>query len=122
MVLTPAIGDPATVYATSRGGFGPFLLGGVEIYEYQTALMHSKAMVVDSVWANVGSANLDNRSLAINEELNLVVYDAGFAAQLEQSFQEDLKFSKKLTYEAWSSRPFTEKILEWIMLPAKHQM
>ena len=122
VVLTPAIGDHATVYASSRGGFGPFLHGGVEIYEYQTALMHSKAMVVDGVWANVGSANLDNRSLAINEELNLVVYDTGFAAQLEQSFQEDLKYSKKLTYETWSSRPFTEKILEMIMLPAKHQM
>lgn len=122
VVLTPGIGDHATVYAASRGGFGPFLLGGVEIYEYQTALMHAKAMVVDGVWANVGSANLDKRSLAINEEVNLVVYDAGFAAQLEKSFQEDLQHSKKLTYEAWSSRPFTEKILEIIMLPAKHQM
>ena len=37
--------------------------------------MHSKIMVVDGVWANVGSANLDNRSLGINEEVNLVVYD-----------------------------------------------
>lgn len=79
-------------------------------------------MVVDGVWATVGSANLDYRSLAINEELNLVVYDAGFAAQLEQSFQEDLKYSKKLTYEAWRSCPFSEKILEMIMLPAKDQM
>jgi len=122
VVLTPAKGDHATVYAASRGGFGPFLLGGVEIYEYQPALMHSKVMVVDGVWANIGSANLDNRSLGINEEVNLVVYDAGFAAQLEQSFQEDLKYSKKLTYEAWSSRPFTEKILEMITLPAKSQM
>ena len=121
-ILTPGVGDHATVYATSRGGFGPFLLGGVEIYEYQTALMHSKIMVVDGVWASIGSANLDNRSLAINEELNLVVYDGEVAAQLEQSFQEDLEFSKKLTYEAWRSRPFGEKILEVIMLPAKHQM
>lgn len=108
-ILTPGVGDHATVYATSRGGFGPFLLGGVEIYEYQTALMHSKVMVVDGVWASIGSANLDNRSLAINEELNLVVYDGEVAAQLEQSFQEDLEFSKKLTYEAWSSRPSAKK-------------
>ena len=122
VVLTPGIGDHTTVYAASRGGFGPFLLGGVEIYEYQPALMHSKGIVVDGVWASIGSANLDNRSLGINEEVNLVVYDAGFAAQLEQSFQEDLKYSIKLTYEAWSSRPFSEKILEMIMLPAKHQM
>ena len=122
VVLTPEKGDHAATSSASRNGFGPYLLGGVEIYEYQPALMHTKAMVVDGVWATVGSANLDYRSLAINEELNLVVYDVGFAAQLEQSFQEDLKYSEKLTYEAWSSRPFSEKILEMIMLPAKDQM
>jgi cardiolipin synthase A/B len=70
--------------------------------------MHSRTMAVDGVLANIGSANLDDRSLANNAEVNLVVYDAGFAAQLGQSFQEDLKYSKKLTYEAWSSRRFTE--------------
>lgn len=122
VVLTPEKGDHAAASSASHAGLGPFLLGGVEIYEYQPALMHAKAMVVDGVWATVGSANLDYRSLAINEELNLVVYDAGFAAQLERSFQEDLKYSKKLTYEAWSSRPFSERILEMITLPAKDQM
>jgi cardiolipin synthase len=84
--------------------------------------MHSKAMVVDGIWATVGSANLDYRSLAINEEINLVVYDAGFAGQLERSFQEDLKYSKKLTYEAWNSRPFIEKILELFTIPIKEQL
>ena len=84
--------------------------------------MHSKAMVVDGIWATVGSANLDYRSLAINEEINLVVYDAGFAGQLERSFQEDLKHSKKLTYEVWNSRPFIEKILELFTIPIKEQL
>jgi cardiolipin synthase len=84
--------------------------------------MHSKAMVVDGIWATVGSANLDYRSLAINEEINLVVYDAGFARQLERSFQEDLKYSKKLTYEVWNSRPFIEKILELFTIPIKEQL
>ena len=84
--------------------------------------MHTKAMVVDGIWATVGSANLDYRSLAINEELNLVVYDAAFATALEKSFQEDLKYSKKLTYEAWNSRSFTEKILELFTIPIKEQL
>jgi cardiolipin synthase A/B len=84
--------------------------------------MHAKAMVVDGVWATVGSANLDYRSLAINEELNLVVYDTAFAQQLEKSFQEDLKYSKKLTWEAWNSRPFMDKVLEWFTIPIKEQL
>lgn len=122
VVLTPEKGDHAATSSASHSGFGPFLRGGVEIYEYHPALMHTKAMVVDGVWATVGSANLDYRSLAINEEINLVVYDAAFAAQLEKSFQEDLKYSKKLTYEAWNTRPFVDKILEWFSLPIKEQL
>jgi cardiolipin synthase A/B len=57
-----------------------------------------------------------------NEEINLVVYDAAFAGQLEKSFQEDLKYSKKLTYEAWNSRPFIDKILELFSIPIKEQL
>jgi cardiolipin synthase len=79
-------------------------------------------MVVDGVWATVGSANLDNRSAAINEEINLVVYDTGFAEQLEKSFQEDLKYSKRLTYEAWNSRPLMDKIMELFSNLMKKQM
>jgi cardiolipin synthase len=122
VVITPAKSDHTTTSAASLSGFGAFLLGGVEIYEYQPALMHAKAMVVDGVWATVGSANLDYRSLAINEELNLVVYDTAFAQQLEKSFQEDLKYSKKLTYEAWNSRPFMDKVLELFTIPIKEQL
>jgi cardiolipin synthase len=122
VVLTPVKGDHTTTSAASRSGFGPYLLGGVEIYEYQPALMHAKAMVVDGIWATVGSANFDNRSAAINEEINLVVYDAGFAGQLEKSFQEDLKYSKKLTYEEWNSRPLIDKILELFTIPVKEQL
>jgi len=122
VVLTPKKGDHAATSSASHGGFGAFLLGGVEIYEYHPALMHAKAMVVDGVWATVGSANLDYRSLAINEEINLVVYDAAFAGQLEKSFQEDLTHSKKLTYEAWNSRPLIDKILELFSIPIKEQL
>ena len=122
IVITPGIGDFAATSSVSVGGFGPYLIGGVEIHEYQPALMHTKAMVVDGIWATVGSANLDNRSAAINEEINLVVYDTGFAEQLEKSFQEDLKYSKRLTYEAWNSRPLMDKIMELFSNLMKKQM
>ena len=122
VVITPGKGDLAATSSVSVSGFGPYLIGGVEIYEYQPALMHTKVMIVDGVWATVGSANLDNRSLAINEEINLVVYDTGFAEQLEKSFQEDLKYSKRLTYEAWNSRPLMDKIMELFSNLMKKQM
>ena len=79
-------------------------------------------MVVDGIWATVGSTNLDNRSFALNQELNLVVHDAAIAGKLERAFEEDLNYSQKLTYEAWKARPFSEKVLELLTIPIKEQL
>jgi cardiolipin synthase len=122
VVLTPGKIDWKLVYRASRRGFGPLLRAGVEIYEYQPALMHAKTMVIDGICATVGSTNLDNRSFALNEEVNLIVYDARFAQRMENIFHEDLRHAKKLTYETWASRPWSEKILELFTIPIEEQL
>jgi cardiolipin synthase len=122
VVLTPGKIDHKLVYWASRRGFEPLLLGGIQIYEYQAALMHAKTMVVDGVWAHVGTTNLDNRSFALNEEINLIAYDLAVAGELEKAFGDDLKYSKKLTYEAWKARPWREKFLEIFTIPLKEQL
>jgi cardiolipin synthase len=122
VVLTPGKIDHKLVYWASRRGFEPLLLGGIQIYEYQVALMHAKTMVVDEVWAHVGTTNLDNRSFALNEEINLIAYDRAVAGELEKAFADDLKHSKKLTYEDWRARPWREKFLELFTIPLKEQL
>jgi cardiolipin synthase A/B len=122
VVLTPGKIDHKLVYWASRRGFEPLLLGGIQIYEYQVALMHAKTMVVDGVWAHVGTTNLDNRSFALNEEINLIAYDRAVAGELEKAFADDLKHSKRLTYEAWKARPWREKFLELFTIPLKEQL
>lgn len=122
VVLTPGKIDHKLVYWASRRGFEPLLLGGIQIYEYQAALMHAKTMVVDGIWAHVGTTNLDNRSFALNEEINLIAYDRAVAGELEKAFADDLKYSKKLTYEAWKARPWREKFLELFTIPLKEQL
>ncbi|HEY6197921.1 MAG TPA: cardiolipin synthase [Candidatus Binatia bacterium] len=121
-VLAPGKIDSRLTYTASRGHYGPLLTGGVKVFEYQAALMHAKTMVVDGVWATVGSTNFDNRSFALNQELNLTVYDAGFARQLEKIFEEDLKYSKNITYEDWKSRSVFEKMTELFAFPIKEQL
>ena len=122
VVLTPGKIDHKLVYWASRRGFEPLLLGGIQIYEYQVALMHAKTMVVDGIWAHVGTTNLDNRSFALNEEINLIAYDRAVAGELEKAFADDLKHSKRLTYEAWKARPWREKFLELFTIPLKEQL
>ena len=81
--------------------------------------MHAKTMVVDGVWATIGSTNYDNRSCALNEEVNLTLYNRRLAERLEQIFYEDLKFSKQITYEAWKSRGWKERFFELFTFPVR---
>jgi len=116
-VLAPGPIDYNLVRRASHGNFERLLEHGVEIYEYDPALLHAKTLVIDGVWATVGSANLDNRSFAINAELNLVVHDAGFAGRLEQIFADDLAYSTRVDLERWRSRGLGSRLLELLAVP-----
>jgi cardiolipin synthase len=122
VVLVPGKIDHQITYRASRSNYGRMLLGGIQIYEYMASLMHAKTMVIDGVWATVGSTNFDNRSFALNEELNLTVYDSGVARRLEEAFEQDLKYSRKITYEEWSSRGIGERIYEFFAFPVKEYL
>ena len=79
-------------------------------------------MAVDSIWATIGSTNFDNRSFALNQEVNLTVHDSGVARRLEQIFEEDLKYSKQISYEEWKSRGISERLFELFSFPVKEQL
>ena len=122
VVLVPGKIDHNLVRQASRGMLGDMLRAGIEIWEYRAALLHSKTMIVDGILATVGSTNLDNRSFALNEELNLTVYDRDVAQRLEKVFEEDLKVSSRLTYEMWSNRGVVGRVLELLTVPIRDQL
>jgi cardiolipin synthase A/B len=119
VVLVPGAIDHNIVRQASRAQFGEMIQGGIEIYEYTPALLHSKTVVIDGVWATIGSTNFDNRSFAGNDELNLIVYDRGVARKLEQVFLADIEASRQVTYEAWKDRGFSSKFLEVLAFPIR---
>jgi cardiolipin synthase len=122
IILTPGRIDNRFTYTASRSHYGPLLLGGVEVFEYQPAFMHAKTIVVDGVWATIGSTNIDNRSFALNQEINLTVHDSKVARHLEDIFAEDLKYSEPVTYEQWRSRGIFERFFEFFSFPIKEQL
>jgi cardiolipin synthase len=121
-VLVPGKIDFKITYRASRRHYGRMLLGGIQIYEYSPALLHSKTMVVDGVWATIGSTNFDNRSFALNEELNLTLYDRPLAQSLEATFAKDLRHSRQITYEEWDARGLKEKFFELFSFPVEEQL
>ena len=122
-IITPGeIIDTETVRAASRGTWGPLLKAGAEIYEYQPSMYHCKVMIVDNLMVSVGSTNFDNRSFRLNDEANLNVYDTAFATKQTGIFEDDLRRSRQVTYEAWADRPFTEKVKERLALLLESQL
>ena len=119
VVVVPGAIDHNLVRQASRGKFGKMLKAGIEIYEYRPALLHAKTMVVDGVWATVGSTNFDNRSFALNDELNLVVYDPGVARRLEKVFADDVALSKKVDYRSWRRRSLIDRTMEIFSVPLR---
>jgi cardiolipin synthase len=106
--------DARTVKFAGRGQYAKLLKDGVEIAEYQPAMMHAKVMVIDGVLNVFGSANFDNRSLELNDELNVAVFDRALAARLLQDFERDLTRSKKLDLDSWQARPIPERARDWL--------
>jgi len=117
--LTPGKIDHNLVRSASRRDFGRLLLGGVQIFEYRAALLHAKTLVVDGAWATVGSTNLDNRSFALNEELNVAVYDRGVAARLQDVFERDLQRARRVDYGDWVNRGLKTRVQELLVLPVR---
>jgi cardiolipin synthase len=112
---------PATK-AGGRSSFGPLLEGGVKIYEYQPTMFHLKTMVVDGIFSTVGSANFDERSFHLNEEINLFVYDPEFAGRMREGYQRDLSRSRPYTYAMWKQRPLKKRVTEWLVSPFRSEL
>jgi cardiolipin synthase len=112
MLTEGDITDAKPVKFASRAEYAQFLAEGMEVYEYQPTMMHTKAMVIDGLISIIGSANFDNRSLELNDELNSVVSGKALADRLTRDFENDLRRSKKLDLRTWQARPIHIKARE----------
>ena len=88
------------------------LAAGVKVYQYTAGMMHSKVVLVDDDWASVGTANLDNRSLHLNFEVNCLLYAPQAVTELERAMRHDLSQAIRLDRAVYARRPFPCRLLE----------
>ena len=105
--------DVKTTWYAGRALYEGLLTGGVKIYEYKPTMMHAKTIVVDGLWSAVGSMNFDNRSIAFNNESQILALDSVVGQQMDSIFLDDLKYSEEIKLETFRQRPWTNKVLEW---------
>ena len=118
LILQGRIEYPFLHYA-SRGLYGTLLDAGIEIYEYNAALLHAKVAVFDRRVACVGSSNIDPFSLLLSREANVFVDDVAFAAQLRQSLEQAMaQDALALAPREWKGQPLWRRALIWIAYEA----
>lgn len=113
-ILIPSVPDHKLVYWAGRSNIENLLRCGVRIWMYQNGFVHAKTLLMDHSVASVGTANLDNRSLEINFEVQAFIYDEGINGQLARQFLKDIEDSSECLLQEWNTRPFRQKFLESI--------
>lgn len=110
MLPSAEASDLPVVQHASHHHYGSLLEAGIRIFEYQRTLLHQKVLTVDRCWAIIASANFDDRSFEINDEVALVVYDERLAQQLEQIFEDDLKDCEERRVDDWKRRSLVHRL------------
>ena len=111
-VIVPEKVDSFLTRYASRSYYDELLDIGVQIQLYRGGLLHTKSISVDGAMAMFGTVNLDMRSLWLNYEVALFVYEPEFARALRALQQTYIEGSDRLDPEVWGRRPFKERFLE----------
>ncbi|HEV8660180.1 MAG TPA: cardiolipin synthase [Thermoanaerobaculia bacterium] len=123
-ILVPATSstDSPIVQHASHHHFGTMLKRGVRIFEYQPTLAHQKLIIVDGEWACVGTANFDQRSFQLNDEITMGVVDRNIAGQLIAAFHADLRQARERHFDEWRKRPLWHKLIDGLAYVAHGQL
>lgn len=111
-LIVPARNNSLLVRHASAASFDDLLSAGVRIALFKGGLLHTKSLVIDGETSIFGSVNLDMRSLWLNSEISLFVYDAGFTGRLGALQDRYLADSDLLDLETWRRRPRWRRLME----------
>ena len=111
-LIVPKLNDSTLVAWSSKSYYEDLLDSGVKIAEFHGGLLHTKSMLIDKRIAIFGSVNFDQRSLRLNFEISLIVYNDEFCARLGELIQSYLKQSDYLDLKEWAKRPRWQRYLE----------
>jgi len=119
-VILPAHNNLSYVHRATRHMLWELLERRVRVYYQPGPFAHSKLFYVDDDYAQIGSANLDPRSLRLNFEMNVEVYDRGFVSELSAHFEAVRARSKPVTVREVDGRALRTKLLDgaaWLFSP-----
>jgi len=119
-VVLPSRNNLPYIQWASNNLLWEMLTWGVRVHFQPPPFVHSKLFVIDGNYAQIGSANLDPRSLRLNFELNVEVYDREFAKTLTAYIDNAISRSGEMTLEMINRRSRlvkTRDAIAWLFSP-----
>ena len=111
-LILPAKVDSLLVRYASRSYYDDLTESGVNIQQFSGGLLHTKSITVDGRISMFGTLNLDMRSLWLNYEVSLFVYDRDFGEKLRELQLQYLKDSTPVDRKQWLARPPQTRFVE----------
>ncbi len=111
--------DKRFVQIAAEGEYEDLLAHGIAVWNFQPTMLHAKVMTVDGLVANVGSANVNPRSVTWDEEINVVALDGALVALLDSQFEADLERSIRIEPGRWHRRALWQRATERAIAPIK---
>ncbi len=112
-VLVPGPGaDKRVVQLAGEATYQALVDCGIRVWCYQPSMLHAKVTTVDGAVAVVGSANVNSRSMARDDEVCLVLFEPDLVAELDADQTEDLRYSQRIDPAQWRRRNPAQRALE----------
>lgn len=111
-LILPKLNDSTLVAWSSKSFYSDLMSSGVNIAEFHGGLLHTKSLLIDKRIAIFGSVNFDQRSLRLNFEISLIVYNNEFCAKLQKLIDTYLAQSDLVDPKVWAKRPRWHHYLE----------
>ena len=119
-LMLPGRCDVEILMTAARSFYEKLLPCGVEIYERQHVVLHTKTMCIDGELSLVGSTNLDYRSIEYNLELSALIRSKEFGRQMHDLFENDVRFANRITLKEWRRRPWLDRFGQWAVNRARY--
>ncbi len=111
-VCIPQKPDSQFVRWASRRYFSDLLKAGVKLSFFEQGLLHTKAITVDDTFSLFGTVNLDKRSLHLNFEMMLLIFDSKFVSDMTALHRRYEANSSPIDPERWHKRSLGQRFLE----------
>ncbi|WP_276731980.1 cardiolipin synthase [Bacillus sp. (in: firmicutes)] len=113
-IIVPMKSDHPLVREAAFTYYSELLDAGCLIYRFYQGFYHVKALIIDDHFSIIGTANFDQRSFFLNEEVNVEIDDKAFTKEVYATIEEDIKRSELLTKDNFKKRTFRQRPAEWL--------